>query len=327
MKHLQLLTLCWFTAAITACGGGSSDPAPETESTPDSAIETTDTEEAAESDNPASVTLTGRFIDSSVTGLQYASASQSGVTGSNGEFSYLENEAVTFSLGDLTLPAVIGADIVTPLDVFSTENIDDLRVQNLLRLLQTLDIDANPDNGITLSDEAIASATGLTADFASGNFDQQVINLVANSGSSNTTLIDAESAVLHFEESLMAEGLLMPPEATVNTSAHPLVGTTAEFRNFFHDVGGTLTILDDRTLQVTNFTYDGDGPSVYFYTGTDGGYSSAEGGEEIGPQLSGRAWNNETITLNLPAGITLDDFNGVSVWCDRFNANFGDAIF
>jgi len=73
---------------------------------------------------------------------------------------------------------------VTPLDVFSTTEIGDTGVVNMTRLLQSLDTDGDPDNGITISPDAAASATGLSVDFNSASFDSEVINLVANSGSS-----------------------------------------------------------------------------------------------------------------------------------------------
>jgi len=88
-----------------------------------------------------------------------------------------------------------------------------------------------------------------------------------------------------------------------------------------------LTIIDDRTLEISNFTYDGQGPSVFFYTGTDGDYRPQSGGQIIGERINGRQFNNETVILTLPDNITLNDFNGVSVWCDIFSANFGDAMF
>jgi len=47
----------------------------------------------------------------------------------------------------------------------------------------------------------------------------------------------------------------------------------------------------------------------------------------IGPLLSGTAWEGDTITLAIPEGKTLDDFDSISVWCFDFNANFGDAFF
>jgi len=284
--------------------------------------------------------LTGRLVDSAVIGMPYSTATQSGITGADGSYNYLANESVTFSLGGIVLPSVDAVPVVTPLDLFSTDNIGDIRVINLTRLLQTLDEDGDADNGITISESAAASATGLSVDFASANFDSQVTNLVANSGSVNTSLIDGESALDHFSETLMEEGILERPAAPDATgdennsdnsapapSSNPLVGTSAEFSNFSHDIAGTLTLIDDRTFEVTGFNYDGGGPSVFFYLGTDGQYSTGAGGLLVGPRLNGRPYNNETLTVTLPDGVTLNDFNGVSVWCELFGINFGDATF
>lgn len=331
MKFRDQFSLGVLAIFLSACGGGggsSSDPLDIDGNEP--------TQQPFES-IPGSQLLTGRFVDSAVSGLRYETASQSGITDSDGSFDYLPNETVTFSLGDIVLPAVEASSVVTPLDVFSTTEIGDNRVINLTRLLQTLDVDGDPDNGITLSDDAAASATGLSVDFATTevNFDSQVVNLVANSGSPNFTLIDGETALDHFVETLFDEGIMERPSAPSApdtsgdsgsaSSTHPLVGTSAEFSNFSHDIGGTLTVIDDRTLEVTNFTYDGGGPSVLFYLGTDGDFSPIRGGIPVGERLNGRVFNGETIRIDLPDGVTLDDFNGVSVWCDLFGIDFGSA--
>jgi len=260
--------------------------------------------------------LTGRFVDSAVAGLQYQTATQSGVTDANGTFTYAEGESVTFSIGDIELPAVVGADVVTPLTVFSTDDLLDLRVMNLARLLQTLDTDADPDNGIDLAEDANASATGLSVDFNSPQFETQVGNLVANSGSSSVNLVGGQMA-------------LEPTVDTTSnaTSTHPSVGTVAEFSTFAHDVSGTMTIIDDRTIEITNFNYDGTGISVFFYNGVDGNFFQPNS-QEIGQQLlRATPYVNETIVLTLPDGLTLDDFNSLSVWCVPFFASFGEATW
>lgn len=324
--------------ALSACGGGgSSTPAGE-----DTTPVATEQPTSNPTDNQGDQVLTGRLVDSAVIGMAYQTATQSGITGVDGSFSYLAGESVVFSLGDIVLPSVEGASVVTPLDVFGTSSIGDTRVMNLTRLLQSLDVDGNADNGITLSGQAAASATGLAVNFSSPDFDNQVLNLVANSGSVTTSLIDGESALDHFQETLFQEGIQERPAAPdsngnvpdpTNTASHPLVGTSASFLNFTHDIGGTLTVIDDRTLQVTNFTYDGGGPAVYFYLGTvrptaDPGAPLSSDflvGQQIGGLLNGRVYNGDTITLTLPTGVTLDDFSSVSVWCDLFSINFGDA--
>ncbi len=323
MKFSNSLLAALSTTLIVACGGGSSDGAGDTPPV------------ANPTPNPSGEILTGRFIDSAVSGLEYATATQSGETGTDGSFNYMQGESVTFSIGDITLPATAGADIITPLSVFSTTDITDLRVMNLARLLQTLDTDGIPENGISLSDTASASATGLNLDFAADNFDASVVNLVANGGSINTSLVGGMEALEHLQESLFVEGVEERPTAadviaemdaaaTGGSTTHPAVGTSSEFTTRAHDVSGTLTVIDDRTLEVSNFVFDGGGVNVFFYYGTDGDYRN---GGQIGPQLRGTVFNGETITLTLPDGLTLDDFNGLSVWCVPFFADFGDARF
>ncbi len=333
MKLSISLPVLFAALVLSACGGGSSggssDGSGVTAPADNNPVDT-----GTNGATDASANLqTGRFVDSAVIGLQYTTATQSGETGTDGSFSYQSGENITFSIGDINLPTVPASALMTPLTVFSTDNITDIRVMNLAQLLQTLDTDGNPVNGITLSDQANASATGISVDFASPNFANQVVNLVANSGSVNTTLVNGIEALDHLQETLFQEGIDERPPAAVppenqpapsanNSSTHPLVGTSAEFSDFAHDISGTLTVLDDRTLQVTNFNYDGGGVVVFFYTGLNGDYRN---GQEIGPMLNGRPYNDETITLTIPDNLTLDDFNGLSVWCVPFNANFGDA--
>lgn len=351
MKYSKILIVAAMSLALSACGGGSdSNPTIDTLSSQPSPANTdnTNTTSAGAGNNVVDQAnlLTGRFVDSSVIGIAYETETRSGFTDSNGAFNYLANENVTFSIGDLVLPAVRAGSVVTPLDIFNTDSISDTRVLNLIRLLQTLDTDAEPDNGITISSSAISSATGLTADFASTNFENEVLNLVANSGSRNTSLVRAEDAMDHFMETLFAEGIQERPEAVTAenvftqappssgsaTTAHPLVGTTVEFGNdgqrIFHQISGSLTVLDDRTIEVTNFNFDGQGVAVYFYLGTDGRFRGNQGGIEIPGLLNrGTPYVNETLTINLPAGVTLDDFNSISVWCVPFNASFAAAVF
>ena len=151
--------------------------------------------------------LTGRFIDSPVEGLSYRTATQNGITNSNGEFSYLAGETVVFGLGDLEFPAVTAAQILTPLEMAGATDINDTGVVNIARLLQSLDKDCDPNNGITISGEALLATAGLSLDFEATNFDSDVANLVANAGqddSSCMVLIDASQAIAHLQSTLDA---------------------------------------------------------------------------------------------------------------------------
>lgn len=334
MKRLKLILPAVTALVLTGCGGGGGGTTVSGGAASDADLSGQNQEPVQSGDE-----LTGRFVDSAVAGLPYTTETRSGETDTDGTFAYEAGEMITFSIGGIVLPAVSGADIITPLTVFSTDDITDIRVMNLARLLQTLDTDGDPDNGIALADQAIASATGLNVDFSASaeDFSSQVVNLVANSGSINTELVNGIEALDHLQETLFVEGLDERPEQLPsmeeqlqevnpnNTSTHPLVGTSSEFTTRAHDVSGTLTILDDRTIMISNFNYDADGVNVFFYYGTDGNYSA---GGPIGTRLNGRPpYVNETIVLTIPDGLTLDDFNGISVWCIPFDFDFGDARF
>ncbi len=272
-------------------------------------------------DDPDSSQRQGFFVDSAVSGLDYATDTIAGKTGMAGEFSYQAGESIRFSIGALQLPAISAADLVTPLTVFDARNINDTRSINLSRLLQSLDTDGNPENGIEISPLAAASAPS-SVDFSSLAFDQEVANLVANSGSITTSLIDADSAKSHLQQTLENNGLGPSGCGT----DHPMVGKTAMFENFFHGIAGQVRIVDNCTIDITGFSYDGGGPLVYFYAANNRAYESADA-FIIGPLLSGTVFNNDQFRLLLPDDKTLDDLNGISVWCQAVQVNFGDAFF
>lgn len=116
-----------------------------------------------------------------------------------------------------------------------------------------------------------------------------------------------------------------PPEPTGCSATHPRVGQTAELQNFFHDVGGTAEIIDDCTIEITGFTFDGQGIDVQMYGGFEGmyedGFSMSENLVRDDPYLG------ETIRFTLPEGQTMDDVGGVSVWCVPVGADFGSGTF
>lgn len=104
-------------------------------------------------------------------------------------------------------------------------------------------------------------------------------------------------------------------------------GWEAQLSTKFHEVSGTVRIVDHNTLEVEDFSYDGGGPAVYFYLGTENTQAAFLNGIGVGPLLSGPAYNNETLTIDLPAGETMDMYNAVSVWCVDFEINFGSGTF
>lgn len=107
-------------------------------------------------------TVDGIFRDAVVEGLDYSDGGAlSGITGAAGNFQYAQGNTVTFRIGGLTLGSLAGQPVMTPMHFASTANLTQ-SINNRLRLLQMLDVDGNPDNGILISNATRAVAAGWT---------------------------------------------------------------------------------------------------------------------------------------------------------------------
>jgi hypothetical protein len=213
MRSLKVLALA-IPIALTACSGGGG---------------------GGGGDAGGSVTKSiGVFIDSPVAGINYRTASGSGKTNASGEFSYVAGETVTFSIGNIDLPSALANSTITPLNLANTTDVNNQVVSNILVLLQSLDTDGNPTNGIQIASAAHTAATSsLDFNVAPSAFrtNSLVTSLVANSGSSNTTPVNLASATNHFQTTLgianvaptanagSAQNVLTASKVTLNGSA------------------------------------------------------------------------------------------------------------
>jgi hypothetical protein len=304
------LVAVFITFFIVSCGGGGSSTSNSQEnSTPVILVQPT--------------IFTGVFIDSAVEGLSYTTATNTGITNTLGEFSYQVNENVIFSIGDVLLPTVAAKAVLTPLDVIGTDNINHPSVVNVLRLLQSLDEDGMADNGIKIPSLALELGKGLTVDFSAPDFESQVADLVQMSGGVHQQLISTEDAIYHFQMTLAA---LNNQTITNCTKTHSKVGYYGFFDSSSHNVSGRAEFIDNCTIKITEFNYDGGGPEVYFYGAVDHKYNES-GAFAMGQKINGIVYNNDEIILRIPNNKTLDDITGISVWCVEFQANFGQVTF
>ena len=236
------------------------------------------------SDGSGETVLTGQLIDSAVSGVRYATESRSGVTDSDGQFEYLQGETVRFYLGDLMLGDARGAAIVSLFDLvdgvtpvvgvaleraiwewrrgpsFST-------VINLATLLQTLDSDGDPENGIDISPEVAALFTANSVDFNQHwedfSYDPGFSQAMAQAKARN--LLDADRqtrkpwrAIAHLYASLgVASELRVRSGSSTDNDAD---GTPDSTVSYTFDAEGKLVRLE--------YDYDGDGmpDSVIVYT-------------------------------------------------------------
>jgi mono/diheme cytochrome c family protein len=108
-------------------------------------------------------------------------------------------------------------------------------------------------------------------------------------------------------------------------ATHPRVGQTATLSMDFHRTTGTARIVDDCTIVIEDFGYDGTGIDVRFYGALgrdyDAGFPISE------DLLRSGGYSGETLTLTLPEGRTLDDMDSISLWCVDVGVSFGDGVF
>ena len=112
---------------------------------------------------------TGKLMDAAVSGVNYSTSSKiTGTTDKDGVYKYNHGDTVEFKLGSLILGEAKAAAIVTPIDL-AGDSIS--RLQNLLVLLQSLDSDSEPGNGISISSVAAAAiGSDISLDNDPGTF-------------------------------------------------------------------------------------------------------------------------------------------------------------
>lgn len=186
MRTISLLVWGSIFSLLTACGGGGGG-----------------SNSTATSVSPQ--TATGQFVDSRVEGLSYISGGQSGVTDSQGTFTYEIGANITFSIGTVTLGTVAGNEVITPVDL-TGENSGTIRVRNIVRFLLMLDSDGDSSNGITLSNSVqLIAENWLAVDFSSADLDTdliQIISDVATADSRVPVLPASGQAQVHVEDTL-----------------------------------------------------------------------------------------------------------------------------
>lgn len=178
MSYCAWLVSIVFAMGLVACNGGS---------------------ESSSSSKPAATgQTTGKFSDAAVSGVTYSTSSKmAGITDDNGIYKYNHGDMVEFKLGSLVLGKVKATAIVTPIDLAGDSG---TRLQNLLVLIQSLDSDSDPQNGISIptkAADAVSASISLDSDpatFPSSSALQSIRQVGGIAGDAKT----AEEAKAHF---------------------------------------------------------------------------------------------------------------------------------
>ena len=95
-KTLLCLTLA---GLLSACGGSDNDSS------------------SSPNPSPSNTTKTGVLTDGPVSGATYTINGVSKRTNAQGEFEYQEGDEITFSIGNIEIGTVTGADRITPVEL------------------------------------------------------------------------------------------------------------------------------------------------------------------------------------------------------------------
>lgn len=188
-----VLLLSVITAAVlAACGGDGGSSAASGGSGGGSG--TTATPQAS----------TGVFLDSAVEGLEYAVGPNGArkLTDAAGTFSYQAGDELCFFIGKTALGCAKGGAKLTLTD-FETDGALSQRVVNVARLLQSLDTDGDPDNGIQIDGAARDGLKAVVLNLA----DKAALEAAFQSGGAlaGRTLRDEDAAREHYESTLAGE--------------------------------------------------------------------------------------------------------------------------
>lgn len=184
--------------------------------------------------SPPTVTppATGVFRDSAIENIKYRTKTLSGYTNAQGEFKYIAGETIIFSIGSIDLPELAAGAIITPLDLAKKSSNPANALDNLLVLLQSLDADQDPTNGIKLTEESKSlSKVGFDLNISPSEFSKDSSALLAlivaakvrdKTGALATSAVSLQSARAHFALlKLNTESVAVP-----TASATAVVGNT-----------------------------------------------------------------------------------------------------
>ena len=160
----------------------------------------------ASNTNQNTPTQTGILLDSAVGGVSYKTSSNLyGLTNTNGQFQYRIGDEVTFTVGETVLGEVKGGELITPVELAGTNNTADRRVINISRLLQSLDQDGDPFNGISISPatRSMLAQQAFKFDIPVTEFQLGVNPFIENI--LKRPIVDADKAINHLHSSLNLE--------------------------------------------------------------------------------------------------------------------------
>jgi len=150
MKASKYLAVSAIAALIVGCGSGGG-------STGDINNNSGNSNGVPSTNSNTTPTGTAYYKDSGVVGVNYKCGSQSGVTKEEGKFTFEKGADCEFSLADIPLRKIPKSELADNKVIVETD-------VNVAQLLQSLDVDGNPDNGIQITKEIVEAVKQAVAE-------------------------------------------------------------------------------------------------------------------------------------------------------------------
>ncbi|KAG2491154.1 hypothetical protein HYH03_010595 [Edaphochlamys debaryana] len=109
---------------------------------------------------------------------------------------------------------------------------------------------------------------------------------------------------------------------------HALVGASSPLTALEHvSPGAMVTVVDDCTIRVDGFTYDGLAPDAFWVAGANDSTAAYNASAMVlSPMWTGGAATASTVFIRLPPGVTLDDVPALSFFCKTMAVNMASTL-
>lgn len=338
---LQLIFILFFVG----CGGGSDS--------------NTSNNNSNTNDSNLLHNVTSTLIDSTISGVSYSCNGKSGLTDINGQFSCEENSTVFFTIGGIKLGNIIinaNNQYITPAKLYnlSSDNITDVKIINFVQLLQSLDSDKEPSNGIDINQTTREKFIGYILDISNENITEVDINNAVNFVGKN--LISKNKALEHYINTLrnklnivlkdepyynqqwyLEHNNALYSQNNIDDNAHVNVGNLLRI---YSGKGVKIAIIDDgldtkhedlngaiiNTFDITTKSTDVSHSNPKDYHGT--AVTGIIGARVNGKGIQGIASNSDIIFLKYKEGMsdseTIELFNKAEEFgADIINCSWG----
>lgn len=270
----------------------------------------------------ATSSTTGYLVDSAVAGVEYSCGATTGLTGSDGAFS-CSSFPVTFKIGSLTLGSISSlssGDKVMPQDLVGVDrtNTSHNKVLNLAVLLQSLDDDGNPDNGISIS-SSIRGSLNSSVDIQNVTLNE-VSNIVSSVGKSYVDINTARNHLRSNTPELQSSNSSSSSSSTTTSSTTTSSSSSSSSSSSTTDttppnaptlISPTQTHYVKATTDI-NITYiiEGEvGTKIYINNMTENDEINASGRGSIIISIY-ESLNNPHDTIDFDFNLTLRDSAG-----------------